>query len=62
MCRYCFLKWPSGVRALIAVAQASTCGDCLVPRCKTSVCQSALSVKGAKLWNSLPTKLKQEID
>uniref|UniRef100_A0A8C6PUA8 Reverse transcriptase domain-containing protein n=1 Tax=Nothobranchius furzeri TaxID=105023 RepID=A0A8C6PUA8_NOTFU len=44
------------------ITRASTCGDCLVPRCKTSFGQSALSVKGAKLWNSLPTDLKLETD
>ena len=43
-----------------ATTRASTCGDCLIPLCKTSFCQSALSVKGAKLWNSLPTELKLE--
>ena len=36
-----------------ATTRASTCGDCLIPQCKTSFCQSALSVKGAKLWISL---------
>ena len=43
-----------------AATRSSTSGDCLVPRHKTSLRQSALSVKGAKLWNSLPIHLKLE--
>ena len=42
--------------------RASTNGDCIVPKCKNSFGQSAFSVKGANLWNSLPTELKLESD
>ena len=42
--------------------RASTNGDCIVPKCKNSFGQSAFSVKGANLWNSLPTELKLETD
>ncbi len=51
------IRWQSSHRA---ITRASTSGDCRVPKCKTSFCQSALSVKGARLWNSLPTDLKLE--
>lgn len=40
--------------------RASYNGDCIVPRCTTSFGQSAFSVKGVNLWNTLPTHLKLE--
>ena len=42
--------------------RASYNGDCMVPRCTASFGQSAFSVKGVNLWNTLPTHLKLETD
>ena len=42
--------------------RASTNGDCIVPTCMNSLGQSAFSVRGEDLWNSLPTVLKLETD
>lgn len=38
--------------------RAATCGDCKVPFCKTAFAQNVFSVKGANLWNWLPTNIK----
>lgn len=38
--------------------RAATGGDCKVPFCKTYFAQNVFSVKGANLWNCLPTNIK----
>ena len=44
------------------VTRASENGDCTFHTCTSSFGQSAFSVKGGNLWNSLPTFLKLETD
>ena len=42
--------------------RASSNGDCIVPTCRTTFGQTAFSIKGPNLWNSIPTELKLETD
>jgi len=38
--------------------RATTRGDCAIPSRRTSFSQSALSVRGSKIWNGLPTSIR----
>lgn len=42
--------------------RAGVSGNCRVKRCRTALGQSAFSVKGTQLWNSLPLELKSQSD
>ncbi len=41
-----------------STTQSALKGNCSIPFCRTYFAQTAFSIKGAKLWNSLPDHLK----
>ena len=62
MRQYCFLTWPSGFSALTERSQEPPLAVIVLSQDARLHSISLLSVQGAKLWISLPTDLKFEIN